>query len=175
MSLRTRRDFHDELEIPLLERHRGDALLVGKIDGLLVALAALDGFVDHAPTFGFVELDSRGDLGARLRELCPHVGTIELVPVASWPEHTRAALTSIAIEASAPALGPELRAALPKIIAAIVVLLGRLFEGPHDVKAYRVAAAPPSGARGLFGYLGDETMAFEAGDRRYLLGLGWTD
>jgi hypothetical protein len=171
-----RHDYHQDLEVELLARHVSDVHVVGKIDGMLAVLADLNNYVNHAPTFGFVEIDVRGGLERALAAMFPDAGPT-LAPAGEWASAAREALTRVAIsEGAAEVWSDHIRRPLARVVDEIVYLLGVLLVGEAPVQAWHVERSPGAGGgAGVYGYLSDATLVFAAGDRAWLLGLGWSD
>jgi hypothetical protein len=162
--------YHQALERPLLERHDSDVHVVGKIDGMLAVLAALNSYVNHAPTFGFAEVESLEALAAELARPEYPEG-VTFVEVGDWRRAVRAALQRVAIAEGD--LARPLVSALGAVIDDVDYLMGILFAG-QPVRSYELVHSG-SGGRGVFGYISDASLAFVVDGRSYLLALGWSD
>ena len=179
MTRRYSYGYHHALELPLLGRHDSELHLVGKIDGLLAALAELNRFVNHSPSFGFVEIDAGAGLVQALDAAFGDPGSVELIPipVADWPVAVAEELTRVCLDEGANKAWPKtLREPLGRMFQEVVVLLGLLLVRDEPLHAYSVRWTSRARAKiGPVGYISDGTMAFTVGDRAYLLGLGWSD
>jgi hypothetical protein len=168
--------YHARLDLVLPARSwsSDDAHRVGLIDGMLAALVELNSAVNHGATFGFVEVGPSDEPARALRELfADRCSSLLLAPLTErWDEAVRAALTRIAI-AENP-WGREVGRPLGEIVKELVSELAQLFGGPPTA-AYKVCCTRASGGAGVFGYLSDETFAFVAKGRLYVLGVGWSD
>jgi hypothetical protein len=168
--------YHDRLDLVLPARSwsSDDAHRVGLIDGMLASLVELNSAVNHAASFGFVEVGPSDEPDRALRELfADRCSRLVLAPlIERWDEAVRVALTRIAIDENPWAR--EVGSLLREIVKELVSELGQLFGGP-PAAAYKVCCTGASGGAGVFGYLSDETFAFVAKGRLYVLGLGWSD
>jgi hypothetical protein len=164
------------LDATLPDRYASDLFHVGRINGLLEALANLNNRVNHVPSFGFVEIElqERAPFDA-VAERYAHLGRLELVALAEWLAPTRQALREITVDDCEEI--HTLREELYRAVDGIVHALQELFR-EQRIEAYspRLQGAA---ANGMYGYIRDDTLIYvvhgSAATRAYVLGLGWSD
>ena len=166
----------DNLDAALPDAYDTDVYRVGRINGILDALAQIGQGVDRSVSLGLTvhPLDRwEVDLPGFLK---PPTHVVRGCDEPDWPRAVRDALTSVLVD---DRVFPRDRPEPPtRMIGDIVTALGKLLAG-RSIAVRRVwyeDCVDIGGDRlGVVGFIRDESFVFITAECVYFLGLGWSD
>jgi hypothetical protein len=166
----------DNLDAALPDAYDSDVYRVGRINGILDALARLGEGVDHSLSLGLTVLSPDRWEVTLPGFLKPPTHIVRGCDEPDWPRAVRDALTSVLVDDRVvPQDRPE---PLARMIGDIVTTLGQLLAGSSLAvrRVWYEDCVDIGGDRlGAVGFLRDESFVFITAECVYFLGLGWSD